>query len=557
MNTLTRTAVLTALLAMSLAALAWLPAPANAAAAGSVPASSAATASAASEAADGDAPSDDDGGNADHADDWRDFAGGRRMWRRQHHQHENDLVAVGHDATLTAGAQRDSVVAVFGSARNDGSAHADVVSVFGDTTVNGPTDGDAVAVLGSATINADVGGDVVAVLGNVTLGPAAHVHGDVVSVLGTVRQDPAAIVDGSVEHVLPEVFVNTEGLRHWIGYGLLLGRPLVIGSGLSWLWAFSFGLLALYAVLALLFRDAAQHCIGSLNANPGKSLLVAILAVLLTPLMLFLLAVTIVGIPVIPIALILMFIAGVFGKVTVLGWIGERCFGLRAGGSAPHPAAAVLVGGMLVMLVYLVPVLGFVMFILLSLLGYGAVLFAVLSRIQHTSSAGAAPGGPAPAGVAPPHAAYAPVPPEAAPAATTAAATPLPLSTLPRPGFWVRMGALFIDAVIVGVVIRVLLDWHYDAPRLSLLGLAAYGAVMWKVKGTTIGGIVFDLRVARLDSRPLDWPTVTVRALGCILSLCALGLGFIWIAVDPGHQAWHDKLAGTIVVRVPKGTPLV
>jgi len=81
--------------------------------------------------------------------------------------------------------------------------------------------------------------------------------------------------------------------------------------------------------------------------------------------------------------------------------------------------------------------------------------------------------------------------------------------------------------------------------------------VMWKVKATTIGGIVFDLRVARLDSRPLDWPTVCVRALGCVLSLCALGLGFIWIAVDSGRQAWHDKLAGTIVVRVPKGTPLV
>jgi uncharacterized RDD family membrane protein YckC len=121
------------------------------------------------------------------------------------------------------------------------------------------------------------------------------------------------------------------------------------------------------------------------------------------------------------------------------------------------------------------------------------------------------------------------------------------------------MGALFIDALIIGVVVRLLLDWHDDgsANRIFLLGLAVYGAVMWKVKGTTIGGIVFDLRVARLDSRPLDWPTVCVRALGCVLSLCALGLGFIWIAVDSGRQAWHDKLAGTIVVRVPKGTPLV
>ena len=121
------------------------------------------------------------------------------------------------------------------------------------------------------------------------------------------------------------------------------------------------------------------------------------------------------------------------------------------------------------------------------------------------------------------------------------------------------MGALFIDVLIIGVLVRLLADWHDDdsANRFFLLALAVYGAVMWNVKGTTIGGIVFDLRVARLDSRPLDWPTVSVRALGCILSLCALGLGFIWIAVDAGHQAWHDKLAGTIVVRVPKGTPLV
>jgi uncharacterized RDD family membrane protein YckC len=216
------------------------------------------------------------------------------------------------------------------------------------------------------------------------------------------------------------------------------------------------------------------------------------------------------------------------------------------------------------------------MFILLSMIGYGAVLYALLNRIRRTTSAGGtAPSAPAPAGVgpgpgtAPPFAeasaAEAAMPPPAAAAAPGATAAPeapaaaLPLSTLPRPGFWVRMGALFIDVLIIGVVVRLLLNWHDDdaANRIFLLGLAVYGAVMWKVKGTTIGGIVFDLRVARLDSRPLDWPTVSVRALGCVLSLCALGLGFIWIAVDSGRQAWHDKLAGTIVVRVPKGTPLV
>jgi uncharacterized RDD family membrane protein YckC len=215
------------------------------------------------------------------------------------------------------------------------------------------------------------------------------------------------------------------------------------------------------------------------------------------------------------------------------------------------------------MLAYLVPVLGFVVFILLSMIGYGAVLYALLNRIRRSRSAGAVPTGAAPQfAQASANAAAAEAQGAPATGATETPAgptAPLPLTTLPRPGFWPRIGALFIDAIIVGVVVRLLFDWPdgHSEHRFFLLGLAVYGAVMWKVKGTTIGGIVFDLCVVRLDSRPLDWPTVCVRALGCILSLCALGLGFFWIGIDPGKQAWHDKLAGTIVVRVPKGTPLV
>ena len=33
-------------------------------------------------------------------------------------------------------------------------------------------------------------------------------------------------------------------------------------------------------------------------------------------------------------------------------------------------------------------------------------------------------------------------------------------------------------------------------------------------------------------------------------------LGFIWIAFDHNHQAWHDKIAGTVVVRAKRGPPL-
>jgi uncharacterized RDD family membrane protein YckC len=114
------------------------------------------------------------------------------------------------------------------------------------------------------------------------------------------------------------------------------------------------------------------------------------------------------------------------------------------------------------------------------------------------------------------------------------------------------MAALLLDALLVGFLMGVLHVYHLELPV-----LAAYGAMMWKLRGSTIGGIVFDLRVVRLDGREIDWETAIVRALACFLSLAVAGLGFFWIAFDDRQQAWHDKIAGTVVVRVAKGTPLV
>jgi len=122
---------------------------------------------------------------------------------------------------------------------------------------------------------------------------------------------------------------------------------------------------------------------------------------------------------------------------------------------------------------------------------------------------------------------------------------------MPRAGFWLRMAALFLDVLLVGFAMSVL-QHHFS---MNLLLLAIYGAVMWKLRGSTVGGIVCDLKVVRVDGRPVDWETAIVRALGCFLSLAVAGLGFIWIAFDDAQQAWHDKIAGTVVVRVPKGVP--
>jgi uncharacterized RDD family membrane protein YckC len=48
-----------------------------------------------------------------------------------------------------------------------------------------------------------------------------------------------------------------------------------------------------------------------------------------------------------------------------------------------------------------------------------------------------------------------------------------------------------------------------------------------------------------------------VRSLAAAFSVIVLFLGFLWIAWDRDKQGWHDKIAGTIVVRLPRSMPLV
>jgi uncharacterized RDD family membrane protein YckC len=48
-----------------------------------------------------------------------------------------------------------------------------------------------------------------------------------------------------------------------------------------------------------------------------------------------------------------------------------------------------------------------------------------------------------------------------------------------------------------------------------------------------------------------------VRGLAAAFSVIVLFLGFLWIAWDQDKQGWHDKIAGTAVVRLPQSAPLV
>jgi uncharacterized RDD family membrane protein YckC len=482
-----------------------------------------------------------------------------------HHGHDNEIVNVGGDSHLGEGQHSDSVVSIFGSATSEGVA-GQVVSVFGSTRVTGPVTDDAVAVFGSNYIDSRVDGDAVAVFGDLELGPNAEIGGDAVSVGGHLTRDPGAVVHGEVKNVLTNFGVHFDWLRNWAKHCLMYGRPLAFAPGLGWAWTLALGFLGLYVLLALLFPGGVARCAQTLESQPGQSVLASVLTVLIAPVVIVLLFITVIGIAAVPFLLVGLFCAALFGKTVMLSWLGKRVLSVRQSGSPLHPALAVLIGGAIALLLYLVPIVGFLVYKLLGFLGLGVVILTLLQTIRSRRAVPTADGTATPTGAPSASTASDSAAADAGAAgvatasgepstAAGAAATPVPasLGSMPRAGFWIRMVALLLDLILVAIVLSVL----HNGGKLEFVVLAAYGAAMWKLRGATIGGIVFDLQVVRQDGRELDWATAIVRALGCFLSMAVAGLGFFWIAFDANKQAWHDKIAGTVVVRTTKRISLV
>lgn len=138
-------------------------------------------------------------------------------------------------------------------------------------------------------------------------------------------------------------------------------------------------------------------------------------------------------------------------------------------------------------------------------------------------------------------------------------------------GFWVRVGASLIDTILLLLIITPLLTsiygvtyWLNDAWVkgvwdfvLSYLFPAVAALVFWIYKSATPGKMALGLTIvdARTGARPSTGQFIG-RYLGYYVSAIPLCLGFIWVAFDRRKQGWHDKLAGTVVIRSRQSEPV-
>lgn len=500
------------------------------------------------------------------------------------HHSNNERVRFFSDSTLEAGAQADGVVSIVGSSTSDGTVSDSVVSIlgsstssgevgdvvvsiFGSTRITGGSVGDAaIAVFGNNYVNGHVKGDVVAVFGKIEFGPNAVVDGDVTCVGGNVVRDPKAVLNGGLNQVgVGSHALGFEWLTTWVTKCLLYGRPLAFDSHLLWAWGVALAYLVVYLLISLLAPDTVAKCIVTLEERPGKSIVAGLLTMVLTPLVYVLLTLMVfiaVGVALIPLFTLGLFIAGLFGRVVMLAWLGSRILKISDSSQNRPAVISVALGGAVILLLYTIPILGFVTYKVVGILGLGVVIYTMMLSSKNKRaarmSAAAVSVATTSAPITPSPVSDGPVPP---PVSSVSALPPVvSAATLPRAGFWLRIGAALLDVIMVAVLFGMLsgvFHWFFHVNGSFPFWFGVYNIVMWATKGTTIGGIICGLKVVRLDDRPIDWGVAIVRGLGAFLSLAVGGLGFIWVAFDDERQSWHDKIAGTTIVQVPKGTPLL
>lgn len=480
----------------------------------------------------------------------------------------------------------------------------DVSVTWGDVTVEGEVTGDLTVIMGKATIHGKVANDVLNIGHGIRVENGGFIGGDAVALGFGILREADGVVQGEVANfglaALPESVRNQAVL--FFEECVMLGRPL--SPRVFFMWAFWGFMLAFQALIGLLFPEATHATMRAMRERPGGTALLGILGLPLILLASSILTLTLIASLAVPFLIAAVFIGLLIGRIAILRILGTRILRLFNLREAP-PAAEFITGAALATGLFLIPFVGILAWMLFLLWALGGILMALFRRDTVPAAVGpstreatgpsAVPAsGPTEWDPQPTHSGSAPDQAVADPsmrtvtgpamASTIAAAAGSPTGggspplgwsdpgsspevidplLAPRPTLARRFGALLIDWMPILFLVGVLPDRFLFIPLDSKAGFlrvalgVAYFTTFIAWRGTSLGGLVLGLRVVRVDGRPIDRTVALVRSIAAILSGLCLGVGWLWACWDPRRQTWHDRLAGTVVVRDDRIAPLV
>jgi uncharacterized RDD family membrane protein YckC len=131
-------------------------------------------------------------------------------------------------------------------------------------------------------------------------------------------------------------------------------------------------------------------------------------------------------------------------------------------------------------------------------------------------------------------------------------------------GFWIRVLAALIDTVWL-LLLTFTLGWavygvmYFQSEKLiegpadvliSYVLPFILTLLFWHFKSATPGKMILGMKI--VDARTLGKVStgrLCLRYLGYYVSALVLGLGLLWVGWDSRKQGWHDKIAGTLVIK--------
>lgn len=267
---------------------------------------------------------------------------------------------------------------------HEGSA----ATMNGRIQVDGTLRGDAMTMNGDILVTGTVTGSVRAFNGNITLASTAAVGGDVWAANGRIDRQPGAQIRGRVQGSVATPPGPTTTIppaqpsppRPWSGpwgWSWSTWWPGMARVMATWTLV---GFIVMAAVFGAIFPSQIRRIADVLHQSPGESLLAGVALWILLPPLALVLALSIVGIPVVAFLPFAVMVVGLVGFTGASQLIGDRLLG---GFQRQHNTALeAIVGAALLGVLAFIPGLGWLAILLAITWGIGGVLLVVIRRIR-------------------------------------------------------------------------------------------------------------------------------------------------------------------------------
>ena len=222
---------------------------------------------------------------------------------------------------------------------------------------------DVLAVGGNVTVLGKVEGSVIAVNGSINLKPGSYVKEEIITVGGNVVKDDGAEVGGKITQIhIPRFVPSFKGLLKggWLAAWVTISLIVLIGF------------LGLAILLIALIPDHIGTVVSALEKSFVPMLLWGILWMILIVPIAVLLALSLIGVILIPLEILLVVLALVIGYIASAVWIGKTI--LLSFRKATVPFVDAILGIVILFVISLIPVVGAIIKILFVTAGLGAVI---------------------------------------------------------------------------------------------------------------------------------------------------------------------------------------